>query len=353
LGPLSPLPGMSNGPFRVLITGAAGFIGQAVAGEFVARGAEVIALVHRTRPAGPQGVQLVHAALDDRNALVRALAPLGPVDAIVNCAGRATDVGGDELFRRANYQGVLNLIECLAPAGLPIGRLVQISTTDVYGLRDFRGADEGTVLRDTVCNPYPKYKILAEKAIVRRLPPRRWVILRPAAVWGPGDKSILPRVLNYLWQSSSLIHFGKWAGRNRWPLAHVHNVARAAWLAARCDETLGQAYNVLDPDFTTVDEFYRLLIAAGLAGDPLSGPPPKTVALPFLVGWLIGHASSLLSLWLGRDRPLFEPSLYGLYTASCNLDFSSRKLQDLFARHGERFVDRAAGLAMLVRGGVE
>ena len=42
---------------------------------------------------------------------MRALARCGPFDAVVNCAGRATDVGGDEPLRRANYQGVLNLID--------------------------------------------------------------------------------------------------------------------------------------------------------------------------------------------------------------------------------------------------
>ncbi len=327
----------------MLIIGAGGFIGQACAREFLARGARVVAVGRRRRPGGLDGAAVVTAFIDDAEGLARALAGVGPFDAAVNCAGRAADVGAAARFRAANYLGVLNLLACMDRVG--IERLVQISTTDVYGLRDFVNADERTPLRGTMGNPYPRYKILAEKAIVRRLPPERYVILRPAAVWGPGDRSILPRVLDHLRRSSVIVHFGRWGGANRWPLAHVTNVARAAWLAATSADARGQAFNVLDPEFTTADDYFRLLIGAGL----LPGAPanPRTLRLPFAIGWLAGLASSLLSNWLDRDRPIFEPSLYGLYAASCNLDFSSRKLQALFARHGEQFLDRSAGFTSL------
>jgi hypothetical protein len=73
----------------------------------------------------------------------------------------------------------------------------------------------------------------------------------------------------------------------------------------------------------------------------------RSLTLPFALGWGIGQLSTALSNALGRSRPLFDPTLYGLYTVSCNLDFSSEKLRRLFARHGEEFVDRRTGMAAL------
>ncbi|MDD4889471.1 MAG: NAD(P)-dependent oxidoreductase [Phycisphaerae bacterium] len=326
---------------RVLVTGAAGFIGNAAARECLRRGADVVALIHRRLPQGLEHATLVRAPMHDPAALRTALTHHGPFDAAIHCAGRATDIGLDAAFRAANYDAVLRLIGCMDAAR--ITRLVHVSTTDVYGLRDFTAADERTPLRSTVCNPYPRYKILAEKAIARLLPRSRYAILRPAAVWGPGDRSILPRVLRYLSQNRSLVHFGRWAGRNRWPLAHVDNVARAAWLACTAPEAAGEAFNVLDEEFTTIDEYYRLLLSVCL-GD---ASPRRSIRVPLAVGWLMGIASTLLSNALGRDAPLFEPSLYDLYAAACNLDFSRKKIAALFAAHGEPFVTRSEGLAGL------
>ncbi len=75
----------------------------------------------------------------------------------------------------------------------------------------------------------------------------------------------------------------------------------------------------------------------------------RAVALPFWIGYLIGVAATGVSSLLGRKHPLFEPSLYGLYSGSKDLDFSGRKLAAFFARHGERMVTRDEGLAELAR----
>jgi len=319
---------------HALVTGAAGFVGGACARELLARGWRVTALVHRRMPQGLEGAELVRGPVTDSERLAPALAGAGPFDAVVHAAGRAADVGPRREFRRVNFLGVVNVIECMRRVG--IERLVHISTTDVYGLRDFHNAGENTPFADNLRNPYPKYKILAERAVRDMLPPARYAILRPGIVWGPGDRTILPRVLAFLRASPFLLHFGRWRGHSRFPLAHVENVARAAFLAAGCDDCAGQAYNVVDPEHTTIDEYYRMVLDACLPDTPAR----KSLTLPFVLGWAVGQLSTAVSNALGRDRPLFDPTLYGLYTVSCNLDFSSDKLQRLFARHGEEFVDR-------------
>ncbi len=143
----------------------------------------------------------------------------------------------------------------------------------------------------------------------------------------------MPRVIAFLRPSPWVVHFGPWRGCNRWPLAHVRNVAKAAFLAATCDEAAGQAYNVVDPTFTTVEEYYRWVLRTFLP----DRRGIRSITVPVGLAWPYARISSLLSRAMGRLHPLLDPSLYALYSLASNLDFSSRKLQDLFARHGEQF----------------
>lgn len=326
---------------RVLVVGAAGFVGGACAREFLRRGWQVVAVVHQREPEGLPGAVIVRAAVDDPQAMRDAIQAAGPLDAIINCAGRASDVGPDALFRAANYQGVTNIIAAMANA--TVGRLVHISTTDVYGLQDFDSADESTPFEARPRNPYPRYKIAAEQAIAASLSARQYAILRPGVVWGPGDRTILPRVVDFLRTSPRLIYFGRWRGQNRWPLAHVNNVAKAAFLAASCDECLGQAYNVLDPEHTTYDQYNRLVLSTFLP----QRAGMKPLCLPMAAGRIIGKTSDILTCMLRRRQPLFDPTTYALRSISCNLDFSSAKLEQLMHAHGEQFTDRESGFREL------
>jgi len=323
----------------VLVTGAAGFIGGACLEEFLAAGWRVTALVHRrvtprlARLEEEGRLSLVRGSICRRDRVRAALADHIEVagrgfDALVHCAGRASDLGPDRLFRRVNLEGTANLVECMER--LPLGRLVHLSTTDVYGVKDFRGCDEGAPLERRPLNPYPRYKILAERVIREGLPPERRVILRPAFVWGPGDTTIQPRVLAFLRASPWILHFGRWRGTNRWPLAWIGNLTRLVRLAATCPETRGRTYNVVDPDRVSLDEYYRLLLAIHLPGKK----PPRSVTLPLWVGLAVGGCSTLLANLLRRDRPLFDPTLYGLRHAAADQDFSSSRAQQLLARHG-------------------
>lgn len=329
------------------ITGACGFIGRYAALEFARQGWQVVALAHRS--ALPPEL----AALQARGCLrvVRgdvtepaSLRPafIGtPLAAVVHCAGRASDVGWRREFRRTNLGAVEALVGLCRESGA--GRLVFVSTTDVYGLRDFHGESEDELAFDPAPrNPYPRYKIAAEKHIRTNLPPERYAIIRPAAVWGPGDPTLTPRIVAFLRTSPWIIHFGPWRGRNRWPLAHVRTVAAALYLAATRPEAAGRAVQVLDSERTTVDEWYRLL-----AGIYLPGKSFRSVSLPRWTGAACGRVISAVSDALNLQRPFADPSYYALQSVSADLDFSNRRLLDLLAAAGSRPVTRDQGLQEL------
>jgi len=334
---------------HVFITGAAGFIGGYVVNRFVDEGWHVLALVHRaTSPSLVQWSQAgaVTIITGDVRDMADAEAKLAAelqkrqanLEVIVHCAGRASDVGRRSEFRRTNFESVRGLV--LTVKNLNVKRFVFVSTTDVYGLRDFNGGSEDELpLRARPGNPYPEFKIAAEEFIRTELPSDRFSIVRPAQVWGVGDRTLTPRIVDFLRRSPWIVHFGKWRGQNRWPLAHVQNVALTIFLAATAQDAVGQAVNVVDDERTTMDEFYRILAKVYLPQKVF-----RTVTLPFWLGQCFGGMVSFLSNMLNLVRTFTDPSFYALYAVSHNLDFSNNRMKALVAKAGYSLVTRENGI---------
>lgn len=337
---------------RVFITGAAGFIGGYAVHEFVEQGWHVFALVHKRispdleKLAAAGSVTILRGDITDFDSLKTTLQSLLETQdvklaAIVHCAGRASDVGRRQAFRRTNYESVKHLVQITKD--FAVGRFVFVSTTDVYGLRDFDNEGEQDLpLCAEATNPYPESKIAAEKWIRRTLSPERFAIVRPAAVWGVGDPTLTPRIVQFLRRSPWIVHFGKWRGQNRWPLAHVRNVAAALFVAATAPDAAGKAINVLDNETTTIDEFYRILGSIYLPEKVL-----RSITLPLWIGQGFGSMVSGLSNWLNCEHPFADPSLYALHSVSSNLDFSNARFLKLLAQAGRSVVSRDEGIREL------
>ena len=149
-----------------------------------------------------------------------------------------------------------------------------------------------------------------------------YVIIRPAAVWGSNDKTLENRVAEFLKTSPFIVHFGRWRGKNRWPLANVDNVAKTILSCAYFNEFNNQAINVIDCEYTTMDKYYESIIKKYFPNKKF-----KTITLPLWIGKFIGLISTSVSNIFGLKHPVFDPTFYAVHHVSSNLDFSSEKMK--------------------------
>ena len=305
----------------VFITGAAGFIGLNIAKEFVNAGWNTFALVRNNIPADLKNlpdIKIIQGDLTDKNFISNLNID---ADIVVHAAGLASDTGSDEIFRKINFEPVKYLCR------LPKKKFIFISSSDVYGIKDFDNADENTPLLEYPKNPYPKYKIKSELWLKENCPVP-YVFIRPAAVYGEGDKTIESRVIDFLRTSPFIIHFGRWRGKNRWPKADVKNVSKTVLALTLTDSFDNQAVTIIDPQKTTIDEYYREIAAKHFPGRKY-----KTITLPLAAGKALGAVSSFLSNLLHTKQPVFDPSFYAVHHVSSNLDFSSAKMEQILKQH--------------------
>ena len=157
-------------PARIALTGATGFIGRRLSLALADPADELRCLV---RPGGRiDAGSAVTGSLADRAALERLF---DGVDAVVHCAGAVRGSGPAD-FLPANVDGLRLLVECLR-AVAPRAKLVHLSSL---------------AAREPSLSDYAASKAGGERLLHECGAGLAWTILRPPAVYGPGDREILP-----------------------------------------------------------------------------------------------------------------------------------------------------------------
>ena len=242
---------------RIAVTGAGGFIGGAIAAAGEARGWEVVRFGRRP---GPGILCWDLAGLPP--------ARLPAVDAVVHAGALVADWGPARLFHRVNVLGTRAVAEAF-----PGARLVHISSSSVYPWwEDCKDRAEEEVAARHL-GAYGRSKALADVE-ARRHPDA--VVLRPHAVYGPGDRTLLPRLLSNI-RGSALLSVGGPAILHQ--LTHIGNLSEAA--LAACTSGVRGAVNVADAAPVQLGAVLReALDACGRSDVPVKYiPGPLAMAL--------------------------------------------------------------------------
>jgi nucleoside-diphosphate-sugar epimerase len=175
---------------RVLVTGASGLLGGAVAAELLAAGHEVRCF--QRRPSGVAGASDSLGSVTDPDAVARAVAGQ---DAIVHLAAKVSLAGDPADFDRVNVGGTRNLLT--AARAENVARFVYVSSPSVaHAGTSIVGDDALPADPVHARGDYARTKAEAELlALAADSSEFRVVVVRPHLVWGPGDTQLVERVV--------------------------------------------------------------------------------------------------------------------------------------------------------------
>lgn len=275
---------------RVLVTGASGLLGRAVAGLLVHRGHAVTTF--QRRPSGVDGAADQCGSLTNDAAV--AVAVRG-AEAVVHLAAKVSFTGRADEFDEVNVEGTRRLLLAAREAG--VGDFVFVSSPSV--------ANSGAAIAGLGAGPadpvrahgdYSRTKAQAELlALAADSAGFRVAAVRPHVVWGPGDTQLVERVLAR-------------AARNRLPLldggaalidtTYVDNAAAAIVAALeRIGHIHGRALVVSNGEPRPVGELIAGICAAG-------GVPAPSWSVPGRLARVAGSVVERAWLKLGkRDEP--------------------------------------------------
>jgi nucleoside-diphosphate-sugar epimerase len=309
---------MSASQRRIFVTGATGLVGSHVVEEALARGDHVRALVRPTsdtRWLNRLGIEQVVGDLADAQVL---RAGVAGAEWVINCGARVGDWGPPEEFRRLNVVAFESLLEAAAAAG--VKRLVHVSSLGVYEARDHFGTDETTPPAALGLDGYARSKVQAELLALRWWRERAFpiTVVRPGFVYGPRDRTVLPKLLAAL-RSGRFAYFG--SGDQALNCIFVKNLVHGIFLAAESRAAVGQVFNLTDGCRVSKRDFVERVAE-------LAGLPSPRMHLPRWLAWFLAVLLERRAIRrAATEPPLINRARYKFL--GLHLDYSIAKAERL------------------------
>jgi len=306
---------MNTSSRNVLVTGATGFLGGHLAHRLHNAGWRVTAL-GRNQAAGnalaAQGIRFIKVELDNAAAVSEASREQ---EIIFHAAARSSPWGRYRDFHNDNVVATQNIIAACEQWEIP--RLIHVSTPSIYfDFTDRLNITETQSPATILANHYVRTKLMAE-ALVYAAAARglKTVTLRPRAIFGPGDKTLFPRLIRangargfpLIGDSDPLMD-----------ITYVENVVDALVLAANAPPSAyGKKFNI-----TNGEPWPRLKLIQTLFSEV--GQPLKTRCVNY---HLARHTAGLLETiskvcTLSHWEPPLTRYTVGVLAKSQTLDIS-------------------------------
>lgn len=287
---------------RVLVTGATGCLGSALV-SLLRQSGHVVIAQGRDHPSAEDLVRAgaVFLPLDFRAQEASAhhlIRHLDGVTTVYHCAALSSAWGSAQAFEDINVTATANLLKAARMAG--VKRFVFASSPSIYADgTDRLDLREDARLPARFATHYARSKYAAEQLVLAADMPQsmRTIALRPRAIYGRGDRALMPRLIEAIGRGTVPLISG---GGSLIDITHVSDAARAMVLAGEQIESAGgRAFNITSG---RAYAFTELLDAVCR----LKNATPRRLPLPY--GLAMALAGTLESFH-HAFRPKVEPVL--------------------------------------------
>lgn len=310
---------MSN--WKVLVTGASGMVGYHLCKYLIQQGNSVIALVRKT--SATDGLsdlkklgdcQVVQVELFDQQELAT---KMQGVDVVIHAAGCVDPLGNREYIRKVNVEGTQSVLQAAISA--KVKQFIYISSLSVItGQEDQYNVGEDAPLRK--CGePYADSKVEAETLVMQAFGKINVVALRPGFIYGPQERSWMPRLINSIAKRKAALIDG---GTKETNVIYVENLCQATAGAIMNTKAYGQVYNLTDGQKVTKKELFDA-IATELNLPKVEKVLPSAIARPFCE--TISALAPIMPVGLQKHLSRYSRAAYRL--AGVNQGFSCAKAE--------------------------
>jgi len=279
---------------RILVTGGTGFTGKALVLRLLEEGHEVVALDYKeglkTDELRAAGAQVIIGSVTDREMVERAVEG---VEVVQHLAAAFRELGvSEDFYREVNVEGTRNVLAAAHRAG--VRKVIYCSTCGVHGNVDRPPGGEDAPIQPA--DYYQRTKYMAEP-IAREYNQRGLptVIIRPAAIYGPGDPERFAMIFRRVARGTFPM-FGN--GRTLYHPLYIDNLVDAFVLAMAEGKGDGEAYLIADEEYLGIEDLVRRVAKA-------LGVEVKVPHYPVWPVVAAGHVCEVLWKPFGVPPPIF------------------------------------------------
>jgi 2-alkyl-3-oxoalkanoate reductase len=279
---------------RVLVTGGTGFTGKALVKRLIEEGHQVKALDYKeglkTEELRKWGAEVVIGSVTDKAEVEKSIQGAEVVHHLA-AAFRELNVP-DSYYREVNVGGTSNVLEAAFRQG--VKKFIYCSTCGVHGNIDHPPGGEDAPIQPA--DYYQTTKFEAEPVVGEFFKKGlKTVILRPAAIYGPGDPERFYMIYKRV-AKGSFPMFGK--GKTYYHPLYIDNLVDAFMLCMEEGKGDGQAYLIADEHYLEIKDLVRKV------GQSL-GIEVKINHYPIIPLIIAGHVFEKLYKPFGATPPIF------------------------------------------------
>ena len=220
---------------KIAITGANGFVGAALCRYFYKKGHQIVAIGNSKYPSSNLLSIARYVQADITNLMMKIEA-----DVCIHAAALSSDTDTYKNLILSNVEGTLNVVE----AARDCKYFIHISSSSVYQFKNKPSKEDDASIQSELSD-YGETKLLAEDIVELEIPRhQKRLILRPRAIYGIGDRILLPRLLSLIRGRFLLCPFKK---STQSSLTHIDNIGYAIELyLAQTEQAQLQVFNITD-----------------------------------------------------------------------------------------------------------